>query len=164
MFGITLPVGTEPFVALGILAVMLVLFVRETYPVEVTAISGAAVMLVLGLLPIEDAGGVLSNSAPWTILMMFLVMGGLVRTGTVERIIGVAESHVEGRPTLTIMVLFGFIGVASAFMNNTPLVAVMIPVVMQIAAKVGKAPSKLWRGKRGWSRFPCSRLRRWGLR
>jgi di/tricarboxylate transporter len=143
MFGITLPVGTEPFVALGILAVMLVLFVRETYPVEVTAISGAAVMLVLGLLPIEDAGGVLSNSAPWTILMMFLVMGGLVRTGTVERIIGVAESHVEGRPTLTIMVLFGFIGVASAFMNNTPLVAVMIPVVMQIAAKVGKAPSKL---------------------
>jgi di/tricarboxylate transporter len=143
MFGITLPAGTEPFVALGILAVMLVLFVRETYPVEVTAISGAAVMLVLGLLPLEDATGVLSNAAPWTILLMFLVMGGLVRTGTVERIIGVAESHVEGRPALTIAVLFGFIGVASAFMNNTPLVAVMIPVVMQIAAKVGKAPSKL---------------------
>ena len=143
MFGIALPVGSEPFVALMILAVMLVLFVRETYPVEVTAIGGAAVMLVLGLLPIADAGSVLSNAAPWTIMLMFLVMGGLVRTGTVEKIISVADRHVEGRPRLTIAVLFVFIGVASAFMNNTPLVAVMIPVVIQIAARVGKAPSKL---------------------
>ena len=143
MFGIALPAGSEPFVALAILVVMLVLFVRETYPVEVTAICGAAAMLVLGLLPIKDGVAVLSNSAPWTIMLMFLVMGGLVRTGTVEKIISLAERHVDGRPKLTIAVLFAFIGVASAFMNNTPLVAVMIPVVIQIAAKVGKAPSKL---------------------
>jgi hypothetical protein len=143
MFGLTVPAEAMPWVALAILAVMFVLFVAEVMPVEVTAIGGAATMILIGILPLKEATAVLSNSAPWTIALMFLVMGGLVRTGAVEMVIRAAERHVEGRPKLTIVVLFGFVAVASAFMNNTPLVAVMIPVVMQIAVKIGTAPSKL---------------------
>ena len=143
MIGLEISQTMQPFVALAILSVMFVMFVRETFPMEVVAISGAAAMLVLGLLPVPDAVAVLSNSAPWTIALMFMVMGGLVRTGAVEMIIGLAERHVGDRPKTTIVVLFGFIAVASAFMNNTPLVAVMIPVVIQIAMKIGKSPSKL---------------------
>jgi di/tricarboxylate transporter len=112
-------------------------------PVEVTAIGGAAAMILIGILPIKDASAVLSNSAPWTIALMFLVMGGLVRTGAVEAVIRKAEAQVEGRPKATLLVLFGFVAIASAFMNNTPLVAVMIPVVIQMAVKLGTAPSKL---------------------
>ncbi len=142
MFGIEIAAEWHPWMALGIMAVMFVMFIRETYPMEVVAVGGAAVMMITGLLPLKDAGGVLSNSAPWTIAFMFMVMGGLVRTGAVELIIGMAESRVEKNPVATVIVLFSFIAVASAFMNNTPLVAVMIPVVIQIAAKLGKAPSK----------------------
>ncbi len=143
MIGMEYSGSTQAIIALVILAVMFVMFVRETYPVEVTAMAGAAVMIVLGLLPVKDAVSVLSNSAPWTIVLMFLVMGGLVRTGAVEMVIGMAERHVGNRPKTTIVVLFGFVAIASAFMNNTPLVAVMIPVVMQIALRLGTAPSKL---------------------
>ena len=143
MMGLELGQNMQAIVALLILAVIFVMFVRETFPMEVVAIAGAAVMLILGLLPIKDAVSVLSNSAPWTIALMFMVMGGLVRTGAVEMVIGIAERHIGDRPKTTIVVLFGFIAVASAFMNNTPLVAVMIPVVIQIAMKLGKAPSKL---------------------
>lgn len=143
MFGLELDPAIQPFVALLILAGMFVMFVRETYPVEVVAMAGAALMVVLGLLPVKEATAVLSNAAPWTIALMFLLMGGLVRTGAVELLIGLAESHVGQRPKTTIVVLFGFVAVASAFMNNTPLVAVMIPVVMQIAVRLGTAPSKL---------------------
>ena len=143
MFGFSIPMEWQPWVALAILAVMFVLFVLERAPVEVTAIGGAAVMLILGILPVKEATGVLSNSAPWTIAMMFLVMGGLVRTGAVEAIIAAVGRHAGDRPKTTIAVLIGSIAVASAFMNNTPLVAVMIPVVMQLAIKVGVAPSKL---------------------
>jgi di/tricarboxylate transporter len=142
MIGMEFSTTTQALISLGILAVMFVMFVRETYPVEVTAMAGAAAMLVLGILPVPNAVDVLSNPAPWTIALMFLVMGGLVRTGAVEMVIGAAEKHVGDRPRMTIAVLFGFIALASAFMNNTPLVAVMIPVVMQIAVKMGKAPSK----------------------
>lgn len=143
MFGLSIPAEMMPWVALALLAGMFVLFVLEVIPVEVTAIGGAAVMMLLGLLPLKEATAVLSNPAPWTIALMFLVMGGLVRTGAVEMIIAMAERHVGERPRLTIIVLFCVICVASAFMNNTPLVAVMIPVVMQIAVKIGTAPSKL---------------------
>ena len=143
MFGLALSPDVAPIVALAIMAVMFVLFVRETFAVEVTAIAGAAVMILLGLLPVKEAVGVLSNPAPWTIVLMFMVMGGLVRTGSVEMLIGMAEAHVGNRPKTTVFVLFGFVAVASAFMNNTPLVAVMIPVVIQIAARLNTAASKL---------------------
>lgn len=143
MLGLELAQNTQAIISLVILAAMFVMFVRETYPVEVTALTGAAVMIVLGILPVKDATAVLSNSAPWTIVLMFLVMGGLVRTGAVEMMIGLAEKHVGQRPRMTVAVLFVFVAVASAFMNNTPLVAVMIPVVMQIAVRLGAAPSKM---------------------
>lgn len=142
MFGIEIAAEWHPWLALAILAVMFALFVRETFPMEVVAFGGAAVMMLTGLLPLKEAGAVLSNSAPWTIALMFMVMGGLVRTGAVEAVIGLAEARVDKSPKLTILVLFGFVALASAFMNNTPLVAVMIPVVIQIAARLGRAPSK----------------------
>lgn len=143
MFGLGIPAEAAPWVALAILAVMFVLFVLERTPVEVTAIGGAAAMMVLGILPVREATSVLANPAPWTIALMFLVMGGLVRTGAIEMVIAAAERHIGDRPKTTILVLFGAVGVASAFMNNTPLVAVMIPVVIQLAVRLGTAPSKL---------------------
>ncbi len=143
MFGIEIAQNLQPIAALIILGVMFALFIRETFPVEVTAIAGAAVMLITGILPVGEAVDTLSNSAPWTIALMFLLMGGLVRTGAVEMVISAAESRVADSPRTTVAVLFVFVAVASAFMNNTPLVAVMIPVVIQIAKKLGASPSKL---------------------
>lgn len=143
MLGLELTQSTEAFLAMGILLGMFALFIRETYPVEVTAIGGAALMLLLGILPIPAAVEVLANPAPWTIVLMFLIMGGLVRTGAIDLIIKLAEDHVTQRPKLTIVVLFVFVAVASAVMNNTPLVAVMIPLVVQIAKRLGLSPSKM---------------------
>ena len=57
----------QAVLALGIVAVMFALFLREVYPTEVVAIAGAAVLLVSGLLPYDAALEVLSNPAPWTI-------------------------------------------------------------------------------------------------
>lgn len=143
MFGLSVPAEFQPWVALAILVVMFVLFILERTPVEVTAIGAAAAMLVLGILPVKEATSVLSNPAPWTIALMFLVMGGMVRTGAVEAVISAVGRHAGDRPKTTVVALIGSIAVASAFMNNTPLVAVMIPVVIQLAMKIGTAPSKL---------------------
>jgi di/tricarboxylate transporter len=143
MLGIEIAAGVQPYIALAILVGMFVMFVRETYPVEVVAILGAAAMIVLGILPVKEAVSSLSNTAPWTIILMFMIMGGLVRTGAIEMIIAVAAPHVAARPIPTVAALFGFVAIASAFMNNTPLVAVMIPVVMQIAKQSGTSPSKM---------------------
>ncbi|WP_136442423.1 SLC13 family permease [Pacificoceanicola onchidii] len=129
--------------ALGIVAVMFVLFVRETYPVEVTAIGGVAAMLFLGILPYDAALNVLSNPAPWTIAAMFIVMGGLVRTGALDVFTRYAQDQVVKRPRRAMAGIMAVVVVASAFMNNTPVVVVMLPVFVQIAKVLGVAPSKL---------------------
>jgi di/tricarboxylate transporter len=126
-----------------IVAAMLVLFIRETYPVEVTAIGGAAAMLLLGILPMGQATTVLANPAPWTIVAMFVIVGGLVRTGALDWVTQRAARHVEQHPAATLVTLsLGVLGL-SAFVNNTPVVVVMIPIFMQLARQLSLAPSRL---------------------
>jgi len=129
--------------ALAVVAVMFTLFFREVYPTEVVAISGASVLLALGLLPYEEALHVLSNPAPWTIAAMFIVMGALVRTGALDAFTALADRTAKVNPKLAIGMLLGFVVVASAFMNNTPVVVVMIPVFVQLARTLGVNASKL---------------------
>ncbi len=131
------------FASLAVVAVMFLLFLREQYPTEVVAIAGAAAMLILGLLPYEEALHVLSNPAPWTIAAMFIVMGALVRTGALEWFTHLAEAQADSRPAVAIGALMLFVVVASAFVNNTPVVVVMIPVFVQLSRKLGIAASKL---------------------
>ncbi|MEM7719797.1 MAG: SLC13 family permease [Pseudomonadota bacterium] len=134
---------TQAFLALAVVAVMFALFVREVYPPEVTAIAGASAMLVLGILPYDAALDVLSNPAPWTILAMFIVMGALVRTGALAWFTQMAEARADTNPGVAILALMVLVVLASAFVNNTPVVLVMIPVFVQLAKRLNLAPSKL---------------------
>src|SRR6056297_1669319 len=98
MIGIELGQMGEALVTLGVVLGMFVLFVRETYPTEVTALGGVAVLLVLGVLPYDAALDVLSNPAPWTIAAMFVVMGAMVRTGALDAFTRHAQEQVVQRP------------------------------------------------------------------
>ncbi|MGB3409100.1 MAG: SLC13 family permease [Jannaschia sp.] len=140
---LSLPQEAQAWITMATLAVMLILFVRETYPTEVVAMAGAAFLLILGILPYDMGVAVLSNPAPWTIAAMFLLMGALVRTGALDWFTRFAEARVATRPRLAIGILMLFVLVASAFVANTPVVVVMIPVFVQLAASMNLAPSKL---------------------
>ena len=122
---------------------MFVLFVRESYPTEVVAIAGVALLLILGVLPYENALTVLSNPAPWTIAAMFIVMGALVRTGALEAFTKIADKQAKTRPALAIAMLLAFVILASAVVSNTPVVVVMIPVFVQLSRTLGTKASKL---------------------
>ncbi len=128
---------------LTVVAIMFILFLRETFPTEVVAITGAALMLGLGLLPYEDALQVLSNPAPWTIAAMFIIMGALVRTGALEAFTGQADRVAQTNPALAIVLLMTFVVLSSAIVSNTPVVVVMIPVFIQLAKTMGIASSKM---------------------
>ena len=128
---------------LTVVAVMFILFLRETFPTEGVAITGAALMLGLGLLPYEDALQVLSNPAPWTIAAMFIIMGALVRTGALEAFTGQADRVAQTNPALAIVLLMTFVVLSSAIVSNTPVVVVMIPVFVQLAKTMGIASSKM---------------------
>ena len=140
---VTLSQSAQAILALLTVGAMFALFLRETFPTEVTAIMGVAVLLVTGVLPYEAAIGVLSNPAPWTIAAMFIVMGALVRTGALNWFTARAEAQADISPRRAIGALIALVIVASAFVSNTPVVVVMIPVFVQLANKLGTVPSKL---------------------
>lgn len=133
----------QALLAIALMLGMFVLFLRERWPTEVVAIGGVALLLILGLLPTDRATAVLANPAPWTIAAMFIVMGALVRTGSLDRLTKFAEARAASNPALAVATLLGFVAIASAFMNNTPIVVIMLPVFVQIARILGVAPSKL---------------------
>ncbi len=129
--------------ALVIVAGMFAMFLREAYPTEVVAIGGVALMLITGILPYQSALTVLSNSAPWTIAAMFIVMGALVRTGALDAFTSVAQKQAQVNPRFAIGLLMAFVILASAVVSNTPVVVVMIPVFVQIARTLNLPASKL---------------------
>jgi len=134
---------TSAILALLIVLGMFVAFLRETYPTEVVAICGVSLMLITGVLPYAEALPVLANPAPWTIAAMFLIMGALVRTGALDAFTSVARKKAEVSPKMAIALLMGFVVIASAFVSNTPVVVVMIPVFIQIARTLNVSPSKM---------------------
>ncbi len=143
MIGIDFSADVEAVLALAIVVGMFVMFVREVFPVEVTAMAGAMTMLILGILPYGTALDVLSNPAPWTIAALFIIVGALVRTGALDLITQLAARNIDARPITTLALLTLTVLGLSAFVNNTPIVVVMIPVFVQLAKQLGVAPSKL---------------------
>lgn len=132
-----------PWITIAVVLLMFALFMKESYPTEVVAIGGVAVLLILGVLPYQDALGVLSNNAPWTIAVLFIIMGALVRTGALDKFTSYAEKQAKTRPGFAIALLLGFVLIGSAFMNNTPIVVIMIPIFVQIARTLGVSASKM---------------------
>nr|WP_319250139.1 SLC13 family permease [uncultured Celeribacter sp.] len=134
---------TEAILALVVVGFMFILFIREVFPTEVVAIAGAALMIILGILPYDAGLAVLSNPAPWTIAAMFIVMGAMVRTGGLEWFTRQAGAYAETHPSFAIALLLLVVVILSAFVANTPVVVVMIPVFVQLSGKLGVSPSKL---------------------
>jgi di/tricarboxylate transporter len=128
---------------LGVVFAMFAAFVREDHPPEVVAICGAALLLGVGVLPIDDLLSVFSNPAPITIGAMFILSGALIRTGALDAVTRSLSTGVETRPRRVMAVFAGFTAVASAFMNNTPVMVMMMPVALRLGKVLHVPASKL---------------------
>lgn len=135
--------GYQAYVALAALGVLFAAFLAERYPPEVTAAGGAAAFMLLGLVKPDQTFAVFANPAPITIAAMFIVSGALVRTGVLETVAARIVNRAGARPLLSIGVFLVATIFASAFVNNTPLVLFLIPVVIRLAGAAGLAPTRL---------------------
>ncbi|WP_235917635.1 SLC13 family permease [Croceibacterium xixiisoli] len=122
---------------------MFVAFLRERYPVAVVSLFGACAFLVTGLLDSSGLAAAFSNSAPITVGAMLVLSGALVRTGAIEAIINVIVARAERHPRLTLVEVFAGMLVASPFLNNTPVVIIMIPIMIRLAEVTGIPAKRL---------------------
>ncbi len=133
----------HPLIGLILLILLFASFVVERLPPVVVATLGALIMLLLGFISTDELLGVFSNPAPITIAAMFVLSGALLRTGTLEEVSGWIIRRTRRRPRLALAEIGVGTVAASAFMNNTPVVLVMIPVVKRLARSLGTAATRL---------------------
>jgi di/tricarboxylate transporter len=131
------------WLALALLGVMLAVFATERFPPEMVAIGAVAVFLILGLLDSSSMVGALANAAPLTIACMFVISAALVRTGAILEVSRFIQRRAGSSKILVIGSTFILTVIVSAFMNNIPVVMILIPVITGIARDLNLAPSKL---------------------
>jgi len=126
-----------------ILVVALVLLVSEKIPVDLTAVGIMVALMVTGVLPPLEAVQGFSNPAVVTVAAMFLISQAMIRTGAVGFIGQRLISYSRGKPGLALILVMAIVGVASAFINNTPIVVLFIPVVLSLSCEYQISPSRL---------------------
>src|SRR5437867_12916591 len=138
----------EAWATVAVVAVVLYLLVSNTAAPDTTLAGGAAALMTLGLvssrLPgARDAAAAFGNEALLTIAALFVVAAGLTDTGAIRLI----TDRVLGRPRSAAdpqIRLIGPVAAMSAFVNNTPIVAMFIPDVNDWCRRTGMTPSKLF--------------------
>ncbi|MGF1610229.1 MAG: SLC13 family permease [Kiloniellales bacterium] len=118
-------------------------FIRERIPPDVVALGAVALLLLVGILDTDEVLRVFSNSAPITIAAMFVLSAALERTGAIDGV-GRLISRIAGRsPMAALAAMMAGVMVMSAFINNTPVVVILTPVVIGLAGTLKLSPSKL---------------------
>lgn len=132
----------DVWIVSAILIVALVLLITEKLPVDLTAI-GILVSLIFTriLTPLEAIAG-FASPAVIAVGAMFLVSKGMIRTGAVGFIGQKVIEYSRGSPKLALLVILLIVGLASAFINNTPVVVLFIPIVLSLSCELDISPSK----------------------
>ena len=145
------PVTPGMLTVFGIILVALLLFATEPVPIDITAIGVMVALMILGtegpvnltgITPQQGLSG-FASAATITVLAMFILSAGVQRTGVIQ-LLGKHLTALTGESeTRQLGATIGAVGPISGFINNTAAVAILLPMVTEIAHKGRTSPSKL---------------------
>ena len=134
---------TEIAIVLAILLAAIVLFVTEKIRVDVVALMVLVSLALTGLITPSEALSGFANLAVVTVWAVLILSAGLARTG-VAGLIGRPVLRLAGGSEARLIALIMItVGVLSGFMNDIGVAALMLPVVVDIARRTGRPPSRL---------------------
>ena len=129
-------------VTIILLAAMLLL-ITEKLPVDLVAMGIIVILAVTGILTPTEAIAGFASPAVITVGAMFLISRGMIRTGAVGYISRAVMRNAKGRPLRVTLLVLVIVGVSSAFINNTAIVVLFIPIVLSLCCEMKLSPSKL---------------------
>lgn len=132
----------EQWLLIAIIAASTALYVTNRLPTEVTATATLVALMATGLLSPAEALSGFSSTATITVAAMFVLSAGLMRTGALEVATIYLGRFAKGSARRLLLLLALVETPASAFMNNTPVVVMMIPVVVSLCRQYNLRPSK----------------------
>lgn len=127
----------------AVIAVAVVLFVTEKVSIDVTAVLIACVLMLSGLVSIPEGLSGFSNEAALTVLSLLILNTGLERTGVLFLVTRRLVSFTGRHAWSVLLVLLPFIGLLSAFTNNTAVIALFLPMLVLLGNSKGISPSRL---------------------
>ena len=135
--------NVEILCMLLLLVAVLIAFAMEKLPTEVVAMIGFSILLMAGFLPADRAMQSFSNPGPIAVGALFIISAALERSGVIDGIAYWTQQlpKMSIRQLLPMLILV--VALISAFINNTPVVVVFLPVVIGLAHQMRIAPSKL---------------------
>lgn len=140
----------EAVIVLALVVLVMFLFIREVLPVPVTAILAAALLMLIParnwegpILDLEQGLSGFSSPATIAVMAMFVLSAGVERSGAVEALTHKLTRLAGKHPRRQTLALGAVAGPVSGFVNNTPVVALLIPVATRLAKQAGHRPSKL---------------------
>jgi di/tricarboxylate transporter len=130
------------WIVTSLLILSVYLLITEKIPIDLTAIGIMVALALTGILtPAESVAG-LANPAVVTVGAMFLISQAMLRTGAVAYIGHKVVDLARGKARLAMLIILLIVASASAFINNTPVVVLFIPVVISMGCRFNLNPSK----------------------
>ena len=137
---------------MGLTVVALALFTRERIPIEATSLF-ILIVLTLGfdMFPYAVGDGTLEPSSFFsgfghealvTICALMVIGRSLETTGALEPIARIMAKTWRTHPSASLLATLLFTGILSAFMNNTPIVVMLLPVLISVALRTGGSASR----------------------
>jgi di/tricarboxylate transporter len=133
-------------VVFGIILLAFALFVTEFVPMDVTAITVLVLLVILEpwtRISVADGFAGFSNHATLTVLALFIISDAVRQTGVLRTIGAKIVEFAGNDERKQVGLIMGLSGSTAGIVNNTPVVAVLIPMVTDIAERTGTSPSKL---------------------
>lgn len=125
-----------------LLLATLACFLWEKFPPDLTAMGLFLILVLSQVLPVPMAFTVFANPAPLTVAAMFVLSAALVKCGAIDRLSTLIESSARLPYQVVLLLIVLSVAAMSAFINNTPVVVVLLPVILSLARKMQLAPSK----------------------
>ena len=127
---------------IAVVCLVFVVFIKEWLPPDLAAMSAFVFLIVIGVMDPKEALGIFGSSAPVTVAAMFVMSAVLERTGLIELLANRFESLAGKSEIRTAVVLLITVAFLSAFVNNTPVVVVFMPIVLAHCRKTGMKASR----------------------
>jgi len=135
--------NTAAIITICVIVLAIILFATEALPIDLVAISIMIILVLGGVITPEEGIEGFSNKATITVAFMFVLSAALLKTGALQVLAHRLSKIFRYKFNAGILMMMFMIAIISAFVNNTPVVAVFIPVVIQIAHASGQSPSKM---------------------
>jgi len=131
----------DAWLTVAVLTVVLVLLTTERTPPALAVLGGVVALLALGVLSPEDALAGFSNPAPFSVAALYVVARAVEKTGAIQPFLRSALEGVQSTRRALARLLLP-VASTSAFLNNTPIVAMIAPQVSAWAQRTDQAPSR----------------------